>query len=115
MVGIEDGAAARLGRLAREIFVAGADGGLAEARDRAWRLRRAVAVDQQPRIALRDQMRAEMSGQRLRDAGDADVPGDVTRQLAFRQAEIAEPARDRLAIMIRCQQERRAPGGVMFA
>ena len=53
-------------------------------------MRRAVAVDHQPRIALRDQMRVELFRQRLRDAGNADVPGDVPRQFLRCEAERAE-------------------------
>src|SRR5258707_14899844 len=60
MVGIEHRPAPQCRRLAGETFVAGDDGRFADARDRTWRVRRAIAVDHQPRVALRDQMRAEM-------------------------------------------------------
>src|SRR6202048_1100341 len=93
MVGIEYRPAPRLGRVAPKAFVAGDDGGFADPRDRAWRARRAIAVDHQPRVTLRDQMRVQMFRQRIRDAGNAGIPGDMPRQLACRQAEIAEDAR----------------------
>src|SRR3982074_186276 len=60
MVGIEDPAAPRLDRVAGKTFVAGYHRRFADARDRTWRVRRPVAVDHQPRIALRDQGGAEM-------------------------------------------------------
>ena len=91
MVGIEDLSAPRLGGIAGEAFIAGNDGRFADARDRTCGVRRPVAVDHQPRIALRDQMRIEMFRQRVGDAGNADVPGDMPCQLVLRQAEIAEP------------------------
>ena len=78
-------------------------------------MRRAVAVDHQPRIALRDQMRVEMLRQRLGDAGNADIPGDMPRQFALGQAEIAEHARNQPAVMVAGEQERRAPRGIIFA
>ena len=39
-------------------------------------------------------MRVEMLRQRLGDAGNADVPGDMARQFALGQAEVAERARE---------------------
>src|ERR1700730_9347571 len=114
MVGIEYLLVPRLYRVARQAFVAGNQGRFADARDRTWRARRTIAVDHQPRIALRDQMRVEMFRQRLGDAGNADIPGDMPRQLGCRQPEIAERARDLPAVMIRCQQERRAALGIIF-
>ena len=78
-------------------------------------MRRAVAVDDEPRVALHDQMGVEMFRQRLRDAGNADVPGDVPHQFALGQAEIAEHARDQPAVMVAGQQERRASAGIVFA
>ena len=78
-------------------------------------MRRAVAVDHEPRVALHDQMGVEMFRERLRDAGNADVPGDVPHQFALGQAEIAEHARDQPSVMVAGQQERRASAGVEFA
>ena len=78
-------------------------------------MRRTVAVDHEPRIALHDQMRVEMLRQHLGDAGNADVPGDVPRQFALGQAEIAEHARDQPAVMVAGQQERRASRIIIFA
>ena len=59
-------------------------------------------------------MRVEMIRELLRDAGNADVPGDVARQLAFGQAEIAERLRQQPAVMIRRQQERRTAGRILL-
>ena len=59
-------------------------------------------------------MRVDLLRQRLGDAGNADVPGDVARQFAGRHAEIAERARDQAAVMIRRQQERRASLRILF-
>src|ERR1700726_3152523 len=59
MVGIEDRFPPRLDGVAPKTFVAGDDGRFADARDRTWRAGRAVAVDHQPRVALRDQMRVQ--------------------------------------------------------
>src|ERR1700722_12780871 len=106
MIGIEDRLPARFGGGAAERFVAGYRGRLADARDRTWRRRRAIAVDHQPRITLRDQMGIELFRQRVGDAGDADVPGDMPRQLAGRQPEIAEGTRDQPAVMVAGQEER---------
>src|ERR1700710_23779 len=75
----------------------------------------AVAVDHEPRVELHDQMRVELVRQLFRDAGDADVPGDVTYQLALGQTEIAEPARNQSAVMITGEKERRSPRGVILA
>jgi hypothetical protein len=52
--------------------------------------------------------------ERIGDAGDAGIPGDVPRQFAGRQPEIAEPARDQASVMIRGQQEWRAAFGINF-
>ena len=60
-------------------------------------------------------MRIEMFRQRLRDAGNADVPGDVPRQFALRQAEIAELARNQSAVMVAGEQKRRASRLAIFA
>ena len=59
-------------------------------------------------------MRVELLRQRLGDAGDADIPGDVAGQFARGQAEIAERARDQAAVMVRGQQERRAALRILF-
>src|SRR5262249_22777594 len=83
-----------------------------ESGNRARRADRAVAVDHEPRIALRDQMCIEMIRELLRDAGDADVPADVPRKFALAHAEIAELLRQQPAVMVRCQQERRTAGGI---
>ena len=87
VIGIEDGLPPRFRGFARQSFIARYRGGVADQRDRACGMRRAVAVDHQPRIALRDQMRVELFRQRLRDAGNADVPGDVPRQFLRCEAE----------------------------
>src|SRR3981081_1394201 len=59
MVGIEYPSAPRFGRVAAKAFVAGYDSRFAEARDGNSSLWRAIAVDPQPRVALRDQMRVQ--------------------------------------------------------
>jgi len=59
-------------------------------------------------------MRIEVPGKCVSDAGNADVPGDVPRQLAFRQSEIAEHTRDQPAVVIAGQQERRRSGRINF-
>lgn len=46
-------------------------------------------------------------GEPLGDAGDADVPGDVPRHLACRDAEVAERTRQHPTVMIRDEQEGR--------
>src|ERR1700744_5585693 len=114
MIGIEDRAPTLLGGFARQSLVAGYDRGFAEQRDRACGPRRAVAVDDEPRIALRDQMRAEHGREPLGDPGDADVPGDVPYELALGPAEIAEPFGDQAAIMIAGKQERRVSARVLL-
>ena len=108
VIGIEHLAPPRLHSLAGEAFIAGNDGGLADARYRTRCIQRAIAVDHEPRIGLRDQMRIKVHSQRARHAGNADVPGDMPRQFALGQTEIAELARDSPAEMIGSQQERRA-------
>lgn len=52
--------------------------------------------------------------QPIGDAGDADVPGDVPRQLALGDAEIAERARQDPPVVIRGEQEGRLTAGVDF-
>ena len=59
-------------------------------------------------------MRVEMFRQRLGDAGNPDIPGDMPGQLAFGQPEIAENARDQPAVMVASQQKWRASRGIMF-
>ena len=76
-------------------------------RDRAVGLERAVAVDHQPRIGLQDRVRVEFVGHEAHHRLDADIPGDVPAQFAFRHAEIAERARDAPSGMVADQQERR--------
>ena len=115
VIGIEDRRPPRLGRRCRDPFIAGDDRRLAEARDRARRLRRTIAVDHQPRITLRDQMRVELFRQRIRNPGNADIPGDVPLELAPRQPEIAKRTRDGPAVMVTGQQERRAPRAIILA
>ena len=70
-------------------------------------MRRAIAVDHQPRVALRDQVGVQMFRQRIGEPGDTDVPADVTRKLGFCNPEIAQHARNGPAVMITCQKERR--------
>ena len=53
-------------------------------------------------------MRVEILRQRIGNPGNADIPGDMPRQLICRKTEIAEPARDGPSVMIRGQKERRA-------
>ena len=60
-------------------------------------------------------MRVEMSGQRLGDAGNADIPGDVPCQFGGRHPEIGEPARDQPAVMVTDEQKRRASRRIDFA
>ena len=60
VIGIEDLRAPHRGGLARNALVAGNRGRLADARDRACDMGRAVAVDDEPRVALHDQMGVEM-------------------------------------------------------
>ena len=100
VIGIEDRGPPRFRRIARKPLIAGNDGRLADARDRACRGRRAVAVDHQPRITLRDQMRIELFRQRVGNACNADIPGDVPLELAQGHAEIAERVRDGAAVMV---------------
>ncbi len=77
-------------------------------------MRRAVAVDHEPRITLRDQMRAEMVRQLLGDAGDPDIPGDVAPKLALGQPELAKCAGNQPSVMVTGDEKRRTAGGVMF-
>ena len=99
----------------RKSFIAGNGRGLADHGNRACGAGRAVAVDHQPRIALRDQMRVHLVGEPLGDAGNADVPGDVARQFTLGQSEITQHARDRPSVMVTGEQKRRAAGCVIFA
>ena len=59
-------------------------------------------------------MRVETFRQRVGDAGDADIPGDMPLEFARRQAEIDERARDDSPVMVACQQEWRAPGRMIL-
>ena len=87
----------------------GIDGRFADARDRTCHVRRAVAVDHQPRIALRDQMRVEMLRQRLGDAGNADDPRRCGASVRSGGSPRSPSTRGiSAAVMVTCQQERRA-------
>jgi hypothetical protein len=59
-------------------------------------------------------MRVKLSRKRLRDTGDADILGDMPRQLAFRQPEIAENFRNEPAVMVAGEEIRRAPPRIIF-
>ncbi len=112
MIGLEDRLPPRIGLLRRDALVAGNDRGFADGRNRARDIRRPVAVDHQPRIALRDQMRTERVRTSLGDTGNPDIPGDMPREFAVGQAEIAKRIRDQSPVVIAGQQEGRGAGGV---
>ena len=59
-------------------------------------------------------MRVELLCQRLGDAGNPDIPGDMALEFAGGQPEIAKCARDQPAVMIAGQQKWRASGGITF-
>ena len=59
-------------------------------------------------------MRVEMSGQRLGDAGNADIPGDVPHPFGGRHPEIAQHARDQPAVMVASEQKRRTSRRIIF-
>ena len=88
------------------IVVASLSGGI-----EASTLELAVAVDDQPRIALHYGDRVERGREPLGHRGDADVQGDVTQSFRFGQPEIAERARDRPPGMVGSQYEIGAPVG----
>ncbi len=114
VIGIENLRAPHLRGFAHQAFIAGDGRCFADARDRTCGTRGAIAVDYQPRVALRDQVRIELPRQRLRDAGDADIPGDMANQLALRQPEIAKLLWNQPAVMVAGEEIRRAPRGIMF-
>ena len=105
VIGREDFTTARLALRWRQILISRDLGQFADRRDRAVEARLAVAVDDQPRIALQYRRRIQRLGQPFGDPGDADIPGDVPLPLALRQAQRAQPVRDRPPGMIAAQQE----------
>ena len=65
----------------------------------------AVRVDQQAREIGEDRRRAGHRGELRRHGLDADIVGDVTPELVFRQTEIAILVRQRVAGMVGDQDE----------
>ena len=86
-------------------LIAGYGGQLTDRRDRAVEAGLPVTVDDQTRIGLQHSCGVERLGQPLGDPGDADIPGDVTAEIAVGEAEHAEPPRDGAAGMVAGQQE----------
>ena len=73
-------------------------------------IRRSVAVDDQPRIALQHRGRVKHIGKCLGHRCDADVPGDVAGKFDFVEAQFTKRARDQAAGMIGGQKKvREAP------
>jgi hypothetical protein len=92
VIGLEDQRPPQRGCIRRKSLVAGNRGGFADGRDRACDLGRPVAVDDEARIALCDQMGVEPLRQRFDDPGDADVPGDVTLKLVLGRRATSFPS-----------------------
>ena len=97
-----------LARRRRDALVARDRGRIADRRDRRRHVGRPVAVDHEPRIALRDQRRLERRGQPAGDRLDPDVVGDVALEVLGCQAEVAERARHPAPGVIAGEHERRA-------
>ena len=97
-----------LARRRRDPLVARDRGRIADRRDRRRRVGRPVAVDHEPRIALRDQRRLEGRGEAAGDRLDPDVVGDVALEVLGCQAEVAERARHPAPGVIAGEHERRA-------
>src|SRR6266851_2324318 len=110
MIGQEDLAAARVAFRRRDGLVAGDRGQLADRRDRTGPVRLPVAIDDKARIGLQYRGRIERLRQTLGNPGDADVPGDVARELALRQAKGAQPAWDRPPGMVGGQKKSGSSG-----
>ena len=70
-----------------DVPVAGDRGQLADLEDRARHRRVAIAVDDEAGIDLRDEGGVEPVGEKIRRAGDADIPGDVTLEVAVMEPE----------------------------
>src|SRR5215470_16198919 len=111
---IKNLAAARFGSFARQSLIAGDRGRFADHRYGAWHVRRAVAVDHQPRVSLRDQMRIEQPRQSLDNAGNADVPAYVAGKLVFAKPEIAESLWNQPAKVVAGDEERRAAARIFL-
>ena len=67
----------------------------------------AIAVDDEARIDLPDEGGVEPVGEEARRALDADIPGDVTVELAVMEPESAEPPGDAPSGMVAGNEERR--------
>jgi hypothetical protein len=63
-----------------------------DVRDRGRRVRRAIAVDDEARIILLDQRRAERVRQKPTEIGNVDVPGDVPFAFRLGNTQTAERA-----------------------
>eukprot|EP01035_Chromulina_nebulosa_P005028 gene5028-6821_t len=70
-------------------------------------VRTAVAVDHQPRIALRDEGGVQGLGQALAQPKDADVPGDVPAQVRLRESEVSQNSGNDASCVIAQQQKGR--------
>lgn len=68
---------------------------------------RTVAIDHQPRIALADEGAVEPPRKVRAQAGDADVPSDVTLKIVPPQAQIAQARWDRATGVIPQKQNGR--------
>ena len=90
----------------RKIVIARNVGSLAACRDRRRRRQRPVAVDDEPRIRLRDHRRIENRGEVRSDTARADVPGDVPCELGVVKTERSERTRNSPAGMVANQHER---------
>ena len=115
MIGCEDVAEARPPVLRSQTLIAGDGRAIAHHRDRAFRPGRAIAVDDQPRIALVDEDGVQAASEVSPQARDADVPGDVARQVRRAQAQIPQPGRNGAAGVIAQEQKGDEPPGFCTA
>lgn len=101
-------AAHRLGQLA----VAGNGVDLAVWRNAVGRLQRSVQVDQQTRVAGRQQWRVESPGKLFGQRQGADIPGDVFFRRGLVQAEALQLQRNVPAGMLADQDTGLRPWGL---
>ena len=89
MIGPENLAGAYFPGAITQSGIAGDRSTFTDVGDRGGRLQRAVAVNDEARIALLDEHRIERICQKRTKAGDADVPSDVTLTVPLGDAQPA--------------------------
>lgn len=99
---------AKLSREPCQARIAGYRSGICDGKDRLGRRRRAIAVNDQTRIGLREENRVEPFGHRGAQFGHAGIERDMARQVFLFEPESSQPGGDGASGMVPGQNEGRA-------